>query len=508
VRPAGEVVERRAVRRDHPGPRARLDGHVADRHAAFHRQRAHGRTAVFDDVALAAAGTDLRDDPEDQVLGGDAGGQLAGHLDGHRARPGERQGLRREDVLHLAGADAERESAERAVGARVAVAADDRHAGLGEAELRTDDVHDALAAIPHRVQPHPELRTVLAQRLDLRAADEVDDRPGRRRDVVVLGRDRELGAADPAAGGTQPVERLRTRHLVDEVQVDVEQVRLAVGGGDRRVARDDVGLPHLLGQRAPHDGLLLAFRYMRRQYRVVEQSSGVGVLDKAVRVLAALEAGPAALAELVTRSGLARPTAYRIAVALEHHRLVERDAQGRFALGPRVAELAGQRRTDPLEQAAGPVLARLRAATDESAQLYRREGEIRRCVAAAERLTGLRDTVPVGAELPMTAGSAAQVLLAWEPPADVAELVGRARFAPAVLTTVRRRGWAASVAEREAGVASVSAPVFGADGSVVAAVSVSGPIDRLTRQPGRLHAAEVVGAARALSRVAGWRGRD
>ena len=238
----------------------------------------------------------------------------------------------------------------------------------------------------------------------------------------------------------------------------------------------------------------------------MEQSSGVGVIDKAVLVLTALERGPAALAELVDRSGLARPTAYRIAVALEHHRLVDRDAQGRFVLGPRLPELAGERRADPLELAAGPVLARLRDATGESTQLYRRDGDVRRCLAAAERPSGLRDTVPVGAELPLTAGSAAQVLLAWEDPSTVAALVGRARFSPAMLTTVRRRGWASSVGEREQGVASVSAPVFGPAGTVVAAVSVSGPIDRLTRQPGRLHATEVVAAGRALSRAAGWPG--
>jgi DNA-binding IclR family transcriptional regulator len=238
----------------------------------------------------------------------------------------------------------------------------------------------------------------------------------------------------------------------------------------------------------------------------VEHSSGVGVVDKVVQVMDALEAGPAALAELVARTGLARPTAYRIAVALERHRFVERDGQGRFALGPRLTELAGPHRHNPLETAAAGVLARLRDETNESAQLYRRVGDARRCVAAAERASGLRDTVPVGAELPMTAGSAAQVLLAWEPPEQVEAVAGRARFSPAVLTTVRRRGWAASVAERESGVASVSAPVFGADGRVVAAVSVSGPIDRLTRQPGRLHAAHVTAAARALSHAIGWRG--
>src|SRR4051812_48123771 len=113
-----------------------------------------------------------------------------------------------------------------------------------------------------------------------------------------------------------------------------------------------------------------AFRMLRRQYRRMEQSSGVGVVDKVVQVMDALEAGPAALAELVSRTGLARPTAYRIAVALERHRYVERDGQGRFGLGPRLTELAGPHRHNPLETAAVGVLARLRGEAKESAQLH------------------------------------------------------------------------------------------------------------------------------------------
>jgi DNA-binding IclR family transcriptional regulator len=232
------------------------------------------------------------------------------------------------------------------------------------------------------------------------------------------------------------------------------------------------------------------------------QRSSVGVLDKALVVLDSLQDSPASLAELVERTGLARPTAYRLAVALEVHGLLERDGDGRFALGPHLFELASAGRSDPLERAAAPILERLCAATHESAQLYRRAGSVRRCVAAAERASGLRDTVPVGAELPMTAGSAAQVLLAWEPAEQVAGLLAEARFSPATLAAVRRRGWAASVGEREAGVASVSAPVVGTDGRVVAAMSVSGPIDRLTRTPGKLHAGAVVAAARELSTAA------
>ena len=191
----------------------------------------------------------------------------------------------------------------------------------------------------------------------------------------------------------------------------------------------------------------------------MDNTSGVGVLDKAAIVLSALEAGPSTLAQLVTATGLARPTAHRLAVALEHHRLVTRDLQGRFVLGPRLGELAAAAGEDRLLAAAGPVLGALRDHTNESAQLFRRQGEHRVCVSAAERPVGLRDSIPVGATLSMRAGSAAQVLLAWEEPDRLHRGLQGAAFTATALSGVRRRGWAQSVGEREPGVASVSAPV-------------------------------------------------
>ncbi len=233
----------------------------------------------------------------------------------------------------------------------------------------------------------------------------------------------------------------------------------------------------------------------------MDNSSGVGVLDKAALVLSALEAGPATLANLVASTGLARPTAHRLAVALEHHRLVSRDLHGRFILGPRLGELASAAGEDRLLAAAGPVLAKLREATNESTQLFRRQGDQRICVAGAERPSGLRDTIPVGATVTMLAGSAAQVLLAWEEPERMHRGLQGARFTATMLAAVRRRGWAQSVGEREPGVASVSAPVRSSSGRVVAAVSVSGPIERLTRQPGRMLAPAVLAAGEHLSNV-------
>jgi DNA-binding IclR family transcriptional regulator len=231
---------------------------------------------------------------------------------------------------------------------------------------------------------------------------------------------------------------------------------------------------------------------------VDRKNSGVGVLDKAVAILTTLESGPHSLAQLVAATGIARPTAHRLAVALEFHRLVARDLGGRFVLGPRSGELAAAAGEDRL-LAAAPALAALRDATGESAQLYRRQGDLRICVAVAERVSGLRDSVPIGSALTMQAGSAAQVLLAWEDSERIHRGLTNARFTAVQLAAVRRRGWAQSMGEREAGVASVSAPVRGPNGKVIAAVSISGPIERLGRQPGRLHAAVVAATAARLS---------
>jgi DNA-binding IclR family transcriptional regulator len=231
----------------------------------------------------------------------------------------------------------------------------------------------------------------------------------------------------------------------------------------------------------------------------VRQHSGIGVLDKAVGILHVIAESPCGLAELCDRTGLPRATTYRLAAALEVHRLLGRDEDGRWELGPAVTELAAHV-DDPLLAASAAVLPQLRESTGESVQLYRREGTSRVCIAALEPTAGLRDTVPVGARLPMTAGSGAKVLLAHSDAATQAAVLPTAMFTDRVLAEVRKRGWAQSVAEREPGVASVSAPVRDGRGVVVAAISVSGPVDRIGRRPGARWAADLLAAADALTR--------
>lgn len=207
--------------------------------------------------------------------------------------------------------------------------------------------------------------------------------------------------------------------------------------------------------------------------------SGVGVLDKSMALVRAVVDGPLALAGLVEATGISRPTAHRLATALVDQGLLRRTDDGRFALG---AELVGLGRAAaagwPWGDAAGPALAALVETTGESAQLYVREGDARRCLLSLESAHELRTIVPAGARLSLEVGSAARALR--DPGA------------------VGRRGWVASVEERAPGVASVSAPILDATGLAVAAIGVSGPVERLGRDPGRRHGAAVVAAARTV----------
>lgn len=206
----------------------------------------------------------------------------------------------------------------------------------------------------------------------------------------------------------------------------------------------------------------------------------VGVLHKSVSVLDCIAEDKRTLNELVDATGLSRATAHRLAVGLENHGLLRRTPDGRFALGLHLLAL-GRAATDqfPLAERALPAMERLRDETEESVQLYVTDGNERVCVAALESPHGLRTIVPVGAALSMERGSAGHVL-SGDP-------VGPGP------------GWFESLEEREPGVASVSAPVLAEDHTVVAAVSVSGPVDRMGPSPGVRHGAAVVAAAEAVS---------
>ena len=211
-----------------------------------------------------------------------------------------------------------------------------------------------------------------------------------------------------------------------------------------------------------------------------DTTTAVGVIDKAVSILAAVAERERSLADLVLNTGYSRATVHRLAASLEAHDLLRRDDRGRYALGWRLVTLGhAAERGDALVELAMPILAELRDATGESVQLYVRDVEQRRCIASLDSPDELRTVVSPGARLSLEKGSAGAALRGLEGDA----------------------GWVASVGERAAGVASVSAPIRDGSGEIVAALGVSGPVERTTDTPGKRYGSQVAAAAARLSKL-------
>jgi len=210
----------------------------------------------------------------------------------------------------------------------------------------------------------------------------------------------------------------------------------------------------------------------------MDSVSGVGVLDKAFVVLNALVARPLSLSESVEATGIPRATCHRLLAALEHHGAVRRNNEGLYCLGPTLAGLGrGAAVQFPFLERAREIATEIRDRTGESVQVFIAETDGRRCVISLESPNGLRWIVPEGSLFPLARGSAGKVLSAKTAPAS----------------------WVESVEERVKGVASVSAPILDADGHVIAAISISGPLERMSRTPGAKFGTVVVRGAKTLS---------
>jgi len=229
-------------------------------------------------------------------------------------------------------------------------------------------------------------------------------------------------------------------------------------------------------------------------------TTSVGVLDRSVAIIDAVEGGARSFSAIAEATGLTKPTAHRLINALQAHGLLMHVGGLGYALGPRLLALATTAMRElPLRQLARPSLERLARTTGESAQLYVRTGDRRICVDAVESDNELRTIVRVGASLPLGKGSAGKVFLAWGPSVEGDDMDRLAHQ----LATTRRRGWADSFGERAPGVASVSAPVFGPGDAVLAAISVSGPASRITALRAKAYAPAVMQAAREVESALG-----
>lgn len=225
---------------------------------------------------------------------------------------------------------------------------------------------------------------------------------------------------------------------------------------------------------------------------------GAAAADRALSLLAAFRSGDAALslAELAQRTGLYKSTALRLLASLEHARLLQRLDDGRYALGNEVARLhAIHAASFSLDRVVLPELRRLVAATGESAAYHVRQGQgadaARLCLYRVDSPHPVRDHIRAGDVLPMNRGTGGRVLSAFDPALGRSGSTAERRL----MAGIRARGFMAATGDRLKEVAGISAPVFHADGSIAAAVTLTMPTHRYDER----YVKPVLEAARRLS---------
>jgi IclR family transcriptional regulator, acetate operon repressor len=246
--------------------------------------------------------------------------------------------------------------------------------------------------------------------------------------------------------------------------------------------------------------------------------NGTQAVDRAARLLSEVvhASDPITFTELTNATGLAKSTASRLLLALERNHLVRRDGHGRFLPGEMFVSFAWRDGAGTsLVAVARPFLDRLGKATGETINLGVAAGHSVEQIAQVDCTHLIGGTNWVGRPVPLHASGLGKVLLAYGaatlPPGRLERCTEKTITSEASLraelAAVRARGYAVTDEELEAGLIAFAAPVFRYDGTVVAALSVSAPTSRMTREVAASAARRCADEAAGLSAVLGYRSR-
>lgn len=198
------------------------------------------------------------------------------------------------------------------------------------------------------------------------------------------------------------------------------------------------------------------------------------------------------LSELARELGMTKNLAFRLLKTLELKGFVHRVGD-RYVVGMAVAELGrfAIHRFDAIRSAAEPILHELRTRSGETAYIVAREEFGAVCIGIDESDDTVRGVLALGAQLPLGAGGAPKVLLAYMPPADIEAVIGRGLPAytkdtitdPVALNRrlaqIRKNGYEFAAEEYREWAGAVAAPVFDERGAVMTAIGIVGPSQRV-----------------------------
>ncbi|RNG37358.1 helix-turn-helix domain-containing protein [Streptomyces botrytidirepellens] len=229
-------------------------------------------------------------------------------------------------------------------------------------------------------------------------------------------------------------------------------------------------------------------------HSAADTPSNVGVLDKGAALIGALAQGPMTIPELVSHTGLTRPTAHRLLDALQHEGLVDTDESGRFALGRRIVQLATAGFWNQQAATSDWVLSELqelrRMTGASTARVYRRRGEACVCVA----VSSVRPDSVTGDLKPMRRASdpVIQIFLAWQHAEDQRAAHGDKANATAQIQ---------SLAQDKNGFTSLAGPIYDQFGDLAAVLSLTGPTSHMKRPLMSWHRALAATTQRMTSSV-------
>lgn len=228
--------------------------------------------------------------------------------------------------------------------------------------------------------------------------------------------------------------------------------------------------------------------------------SSVQSFDRAVAILDAFtpDRPHMGVSEIARVTGLSRSTTHRLLTSLQHHELVQQlPTTKEYALGPHVLRLAhaALARVN-VQTIARPLMEWLRDRCDETVGLHLPQGEFARIVVdQVESRRPLRRTyTDIGQAIPVHQGAPGKILLAYRPPDIQDEVLSRPLEAatPRTITDadklreelhhVADQGYALSIEERTPDISTLAVPIHNHTGRVIAALSVSGPSARLSRE--------------------------
>lgn len=245
-------------------------------------------------------------------------------------------------------------------------------------------------------------------------------------------------------------------------------------------------------------------------------------VEKAIQIINCFskESPVLGVGEISQATGYTNSTVSRILSTMNKYGCVEKDTgYGKYRLGYRVYlwGLFSQERIN-LHTIAKPVIEKLRDKCGEEVSLHKTEGHRRVCLLRADSLHEIARVGTIGDYLPLHAGAAGRLLLAYLPRKRRHNIISRfplKQFTDLTLTDpeilektfkeIRRKGYAISRGEREPNAYSVVAPVWDAGRQVIASLSISGPNFRLTEEQLQFNIRGVLSAAEEISKRLGYK---